>query len=138
MWHPNDVIIHCYGNAKRGQKWAILNHLRLITSKLHSESFCFQCIFVQLARKNIFPTLKILYVRFRATLNLCKNDVSLKLVYKFFSNLAHLFIMFVRQKYVKFKNFYRPALKLLASKVEKGVCLVPFDIAMITNFDVKA
>ena len=41
---------------------------------------------------------------------------SLNPMYTFFSNLAHLFITFVRQKYVKFNNFHQPVLKLLASK----------------------
>ena len=57
--------------------------------------------FYIIGKKNIITTsLKNLYIGFRATLNLCKNDVSLKLMYRFFSNLAHVFIMFVRQKYI--------------------------------------
>ena len=46
--------------------------------------------------------------------------------------------MFVRQKYMKFKNFHRPVLKLLASKGSKRVCLASFDVAMVTNFYVQA
>ena len=45
---------------------------------------------------------KSLYIGFRATLNLRKNDVPLNPMYRFASKLAHLLIMFVRQKTKKF------------------------------------
>ena len=49
-------------------------------------------------------------------------------MYRFFSKLARMFIMFVRQEYIKFKNSHRPVLKSFEV----------FDVAMVTNFDVEA
>ena len=40
-----------------------LDHLRLITNKLHGESFCFQCSSVKLARKTFLQLiLKNIYI----------------------------------------------------------------------------
>ena len=52
-------------------------------------------------------------------------------MYRSFSNLGHMFNMFVKQKYIKFKNFQLPGLKLL---VENRVCLASSEVAMVTNF----
>ena len=103
--------------------------------------FLFSMYFRSIGKKNIFTTSlkKSLHIGFRTTLKLCKNYISMNPMYRIFSNLAHVFIMFVSKKYIKFKNFHRPVLKLLASKGwEKGLFPASFDIAMVTNFDVKA
>ena len=105
MTTPKEVKIGYFGPFEADNLW---------TSRwkvLFSKYFCL------IGKKNISTTsFKNLYLGFRATLNLWKNDASLKPIYRFFSNLVHFFIMFVKQKYIKFKIFHKLVLKLLASK----------------------
>ena len=74
--------------------------------------------FCSICKKNILTTsIKNPNLGFRATgtstLNLCKNDVSLKCpMYNFFFKFGTTVVMFVRQKHIKFKNFLLPVLKL--------------------------
>ena len=103
----NTIHIRCIKNDKRIANKSQNRNLKSRWKFLVSMCCCL------IGKKNISTTsLKNLYIGFRATLTLCKNDVSLKPTYRLFSNLAHLFIIFVRQKYIKLKKFHRPVFEL--------------------------
>ena len=93
--------------------------------------------FCKIGKKNISTTsLKNLCIGFRATLNLCKNDIPLRPMYFKFGTL----IYYVCQtKIYKTQKFSPNSFKVIEPQnVLKRVCLASFGVAMVTYFDVEA
>ena len=60
--------------------------------------------------------LKILQVGFRVTLLYQKFKVALNPAYRIFLNIVKMFVLLIRQRCIKTKNFRRVVFELLASK----------------------